>query len=142
MNAIAGAYPSVLGISAILAALVGVAGALASVREVVLRRKAEEHFRALLDKDERYQHHMIGRLQETFLDPENPSIPAEWYVDLMWIFNYSLDELDEADKKRITEALYQPSVRGRANYIRNLIRHTARIYKERRRGDEPGESWF
>lgn len=112
-----------------------------TIVEAYRRQRAEERFRAKLAQDSSF----VSTAWE-YRDYYADDTTEEGTAYFLWPHRISEEltyeiydvakNLDDRDRRRIEEALFQPSVRGRENYLRNLVMHGARTFEESRRGAE------
>lgn len=100
-----------------------VLGVIASVYAAVMtarQRKAEAKLRSRLLGDPDYQAFL--RTQRNLLVHAKEHSMSEDEVSLLLgHINEELEYLEEPDRTRIKEALYQPSLRGRYDYLSKLV---------------------
>jgi hypothetical protein len=121
-----------LHILSLLGALLGVVAASYSFLQTYRRQRAETHFvRILVPKGEEPESlRRLYRLQElrrrqiisdSEFNHEQSELLRQALDELTQSFSVELENLDEDDRERVEEALYQPSLQGRINYIRKLL---------------------
>ena len=98
--------------------------ALYSLVMVVLRRRAEDKLQTRLLLDETYQNFVQAR--NVLVHAEEHTMSQEEIDEILDFIRKELDSLEEGDRGRIEEALYQPSVKGRSNYIYKLVTSSGR----------------
>src|SRR5215211_3016055 len=105
-------------------ALLGVIAALYSLALVWLRRRAEAKLQYKLALDEAYREFV--RARNVLAHAEEHAMSEEEIDELLDFIRKELSTLEEGDRERIEEALYQPSVKGRSNYLYKLVTSSGR----------------
>ncbi len=96
---------------------------------VLRQRRAELKLQRRLLEEEVYQ--ALLRKRSLLVHAQEHSMSEEELDELMRVILKELAYLKEQDRERIEEALYQPSARGRNNYIYKLVTETGRTLEVR-----------
>ena len=105
-----------------LGALLGLVAVVYSLVMVIRHRRAELKLQYKLSLDKAYMEFVRAR---NVLDHAEEQAMSEEEIDAVLEFiRKELKTLEEDDRESIEEALYQPSVKGRNNYIYKLVTNT------------------
>jgi hypothetical protein len=114
-------------ISLVLFAVVVTMQALAitrSVKSIKKKKRAEDKFEDILAQLLLSDVNLRRKCKEVEKSIVSPRKNPESYAKAYRLLNDVLKRLDEPDREPLYEALYQPSERGRANYVTKIIRES------------------
>jgi hypothetical protein len=113
---------SIFEILPILGAILAGGASAYAINMVLRQRRAESRLRRRLTLDRAYQRLLNER--NLLAHARESSMSEEELDALMRIVSKELHSLDEGDRERIEEALYQVSERGRRDYLYKLVEET------------------
>jgi len=103
-----------------IGALLGVGATVYAVLVTARRRKAEANLLDRLLEDPDYQA-FLRTERNLLVHAQEHSMSEDEVILLMHHISEELQYLEEQDRARIKEALYQPSLRGRYDYLSKLV---------------------
>jgi uncharacterized protein with ACT and thioredoxin-like domain len=112
--------PELIALSGIVAAVVGV---IASLRGIAAQRSGEDLLAERLIHRKDFRRRLYRYLEA---HPDIEKLSDREIAELMAYVESELAALEGKQERRIREALDQPSVYGRRNYARKLIRQSTR----------------
>ena len=97
-----------------------------ALSQILLSRKAETHLLMKL-VTEKHSKHLLAQFDNlTVRNQEGRLLNEEEMGRLRSEIVRIVETLDSQDKERIKDALYQPSIEGRANYLSKLAEESAK----------------
>jgi hypothetical protein len=104
-----------------LAVALGLVGVAVLVRKSVVLIRGEAELVRRLAGDESYRTY-IRQLEQAHSDPElGGELTPEEIAEVRRRIARQLDELNAKQREEVAQALNQPTVRGRENYVRKLL---------------------